>query len=309
MEFKDYYAVLGVDEDASQEDLKKAYRKLARQYHPDRNKEPAAEARFKEINEAYEVLKDPDKRAKYDRYGAAWESVQEGGAPPPEYEDFFTAFERARHQSWKDAPFGSNHSSFFDLLFGNSDGRHYRESADPSGIPRARGATGYQAVVSMTLEEAAAGGTRQIALPDPTTGQVKTHRVNFPRGARSGQRIRLSGQGADILLVVEIRPHSRFRLEGKDLYTTLTVSPWVAALGGEVLLRGLTDTIAVEVPPGSSCGRKIRLRGQGYPDPAGPGDLYAEIKIAVPQKLSSKERALFEELANVSDFEPAARSA
>ncbi len=201
MDFKDYYATLGVECNASQEDIKRQYRTLARQYHPDLNQNAEAEVRFKEINEAYEVLGDPDKRAKYDRYGSAWQSVQEGAAPPPGYEDFFAAFDGAPAAEWGYSPF----SSFFDFLFGDAQNRRGRTASH--NAPWAHRDTDYEAAVSLTLEEAAAGGKRQLSLPDPATGRHKTYAVNFPKGMRPGQRIRLAGQGGqggDLYLVVQL---------------------------------------------------------------------------------------------------------
>ncbi len=185
----------------------------------------------------------------------------------------------------------------------------YPDSAAPFGSHWTHRGTDFEARISLSLEEAARGGKRQFALPDPLAGERKTYAVNFPAGIRPGQRLRLAGQGVqggDLFLVVDIQPHPRFSLEGRDLHTTLAVSPWVAALGGKAPLQTLDGEILVNIPPGSSSGRIIRLRGKGYPDPAGAGDLYARIDIAVPQKLSSRERELFEKLAAVSDFEPAA---
>jgi curved DNA-binding protein len=321
MEFKDYYATLGVGKNATQEEIQRAYRKLARKYHPDVNKTPGAEEKFKELGEAYEVLKDPDKRAKYDRYGAAWKAAQQGGGtPPPGYEDVWSDFGRATEGGGF-----SDFSSFFEQLFGT--GR--RRSTGRRGRGRGAEAPGWQwewvargedqeARLSLTLEEAASGGQREIALTDAATGQVKTCVVNIPRGMRPGQRIRLAGQGGrgsgnasagDLYLHVEILPHPIFRLEGKDLYTALSVTPWEAALGAEVLLPTLGGAVHVKIPAGSSSGRKIRLRGKGFPDTRGePGDLYAEIRIVVPESLSAQERKLFEELARVSPFTPRTRA-
>ena len=316
MEFKDYYAVLGVPKDASQDDINKAYRKLARRYHPDVNREPNAETRFKEVNEAHAVLGDPEKRPKYDRYGAAWEQVQEGGAPPPEYADIFSAFSGAQTDDWGPSAFGSDFSSFFEHLFGDRVPRRPRRDVgrgSQAGWTR-RGAD-YEAVISLTLEEAAAGGPREFRLPDAHAGRYRTYKVSIPNGVRPGQRIRLAGQGGqgegegpagDLLLVVDVLPQERFRLEGRDLHTTLPVSPWVAVLGGTIPLDTLAGRVNVKVPPGSASGRKIRLRGKGFPDPQGPGDLYAAIEVQVPTQPSAQEKQLFEKLAGVSAFVPSA---
>lgn len=318
MEFKDYYAILDVAKTATQEEIQRAYRKLARKYHPDVNKSAGAEEKFKELGEAYEVLKDPDKRAKYDRYGAAWKAAQQGGGtPPPGYEDVWVDL-----GGGSEGPGGfSDFSSFFEQLFGSgrrrTAGRREREAGAPGWQWEwaARGED-QEARLSLTLEEAARGGQRELSFTDPATGQAKTYMVNIPRGIRPGQRIRLAGQGArgasgapagDLYLHVHIAPHPTFRLEGKDLYTTLSVAPWEAALGAEVTLPTLEGAVHVKVPPNSSSGRKIRLRSKGFPDPAGDaGDLYAEMRIVVPEQLSAQERQLFEELAKVSSFTPRA---
>lgn len=314
MEFKDYYAVLGVAKNASQDEIQRAYRTLARKYHPDVNKTPGAEEKFKDIGEAYEVLKDPEKRAKYDRYGAAWKAAQQGGgAPPPGYEDIW--FDLGGFGGAEDLFSGSSgFSSFFEQLFGTAARGSRRRGGQTAGGPWAMPGADREAHLALTLEEAARGGEREISLSGPTAGQSKTYMVHIPKGIRPGQRIRLAGQGekgvgggppGDLYLVVEILPHPTFRLEGRDLYTTVPITPWEAALGAEVTLATLDGAVHVKIPPGSSSGRKIRLKGKGFPDPRnGPGDLYAEISIRVPETLSAEERALFEQLARVSHFTP-----
>lgn len=314
MEFKDYYAVLGVARDASQDDIQRAYRKLARQYHPDINKESRAEDKFKEIGEAYEVLKDPDKRAKYDRYGMAWKAAQQqGGAPPPGYEDVWFDL--------RDVPEGafggfSGFSDFFEQLFGaGTRRRSARPRPDASGQHWSWVMAGAdrEARLALSLQELAQGGPREVSLVDPETGRGKTYTVTIPKGIRPGQRIRLAGQGSpgsggaapgDLYLLVELIPHPALRLEGNDLYTTLSITPWEAALGADVTLQTLGGAVRVKVPPGSSSGRKIRLKGRGLPQVRGePGDLYAEIRIAVPAALSEEERQAFETLSRVSSFQ------
>lgn len=311
MEFKDYYAILGVAKHASQDDVQSAYRKLARKYHPDINQAPGAEEKFKEIGEAYEVLKDAEKRGLYDQYGAAWKAAQQqgGAAPGDEY---------VRSDMGGDTgDFGfSGFSSFFEHLFGaagrrGSTGQSGFHSASPGWEWQGR-SQDHEAHLSLTLEDAAHGGQREISLSDPNTGQTKTFKVNFPKGALPGQRIRLAGRGGsgmsgtpagDLYLIIDIVPHAVFRLEGKDLYTTLQVTPWEAALGTEVRLSALSGAVKVKVPPHSSSGRIIRLRGKGFPVRRGvAGDLYAELQIVLPARLSPDEKALFEKLADVSKF-------
>ncbi len=316
MEFKDYYTVLGVSKQASQDDIQRAYRKLARKYHPDVNKTPEAEETFKDIGEAYEVLKDPDKRATYDRYGAAWKAAQQsGGTPPPGYEDVWVDVGDTGDFFFSGT---SGFSSFFEQLFGTAQGRQRAGSGSSrQGWQWSRPGADREAYLALTLEEAASGGEREVALASAATGQSKTYLVRIPKGIRPGQRIRLAGQGepgagggqaGDLYLTVELLPHPLFRLEGKDIYTTLPVTPWEAALGAEVTLPTLDGAVHVKVPAGSSSGRKIRLRGKGFPGTqSGPGDLYAEISVRVPETLSAEEQKLFEQLADISHFTPRPR--
>ncbi len=315
MEFKDYYAILGISRDVSQEDIQKAYRKLARKYHPDTNKDPDAEERFKEVGEAYEVLKDPEKRAKYDRYGAAWKAAEQGHAPPG-FEGIRFDFGPRGMNAFSSGETGE-FDSFFDVLehlFGGGQargaGRGFGRMRGSGRPPQGRD---HEARLPLTLEEAARGGKRRMTLTDPETGRARIFNVSIPRGVRSGQRIRLAGQGGqrmgggrpgDLYLIVELQPHPDFRLEGRNLHRTLSVTPWAAALGGTVRMVTLDGTVRVKVPEGSSSGRKIRLRGKGFPGPEGVGDLYAEIRIVVPERLSERERELFEKLAEASEFSP-----
>lgn len=322
-DFKDYYEILGVPRDASPDDIQKAYRKLARKLHPDVNKEAGAEDRFKELGEAYEVLKDKEKRAKYDRFGAAWQQAQQrtGGAPPG-WENV-----RVEYGPGFDFDFGSvggddPFAHLFEQLFGGGGPRAggggfggFRAGGAPRGAPRARAGGSVEAEIELTLEEAARGGKRQITLQDPATGETNTLEVNIPAGIRPGQRLRLGGKGGagmgggpagDLFLKVAVAPHPRFRLDGSDLHVEVPVAPWTAALGGEANVPTLDGHQRVKVPAGTSSGRRIRLSGKGFPAGAGKsaGDLYAELTIAVPKTLTDRERELFEELAKVSDFEP-----
>jgi curved DNA-binding protein len=317
LEYKDYYATLGVKKDASQDEIQKAYRKLARKFHPDVNKAPEAEVKFKEIGEAYEVLKDEDKRQKYDQYGSAWKRAQQTGAPPPGWEGINFDFGGMGGQGGFG---GGEFSSFFDMLFGGRRGAAGAGAGFPGfggqggfgGQRGDRGAGGdSEATLSISLEEAVRGGKREITLSDPNTGQRKTLSVKIPEGVRAGQRIRLAGQGqpgmggpaGDLYLKIEIEPDPRFRVEGSDLHTAVAVAPWEAALGGDAEVQTLDGVVRVKIPAGSSSGRKIRLRGRGLPQAGGEkGDLLAEIRIMVPEKLSDRERELFEELAGASSF-------
>jgi curved DNA-binding protein len=299
--YRDYYEALGVPRDASSEDIRRAYRKLAREYHPDVNKEPDAEDRFKEISEAYEVLRDPEKRERYDRLGANWKAGEDvSGAAGVGGFGQQGGFEDVRVDFGTGGFGGGDFSDFFESFFSGSRGR--RRTAGFDGFST-RGSD-REATLDLTLEEAAAGGTRRMSLADGRSYEVK-----IPAGVRDGQLIRLSGEGGegmgggpagDLLLRVRIKPHPRFKVRDRDLYVTLPLTPWEAALGASVEVPTLTGTTQVKVPPGSSSGRRLRLRGQGLPG----GDLYATVSIKVPKQLSRKERDLFEELAKVSTFNP-----
>jgi curved DNA-binding protein len=294
---RDYYEVLGVPRDASTEEIRRAYRKLAREHHPDVNKEAGAEERFKEIAEAYEVLGDAEKREQYDRMGAGWRTARNASSPPP------GGFEDVRVRFGDDAGFG-DFSDLFESMFGGRGG---------AGFARTRRGADVEAELELSLEEAATGGHRWVRLADG-----RSYEVTIPRGVRDGQRIRLAGEGAagagggplgDLFLRVRLRPHPRFRLEGDDLRTQLPVSPWEAALGATVELTTLDGTAQVKVPAGSSCGRRLRLRGEGMPRAGGNrGDLYAEVRIVVPKKLTRAERKAFAQLAEASHFDPRAES-
>jgi curved DNA-binding protein len=312
VEYRDYYGTLGVEKNASQADIQRAYRKLARKYHPDINKDPAAEARFKQIGEAYEVLKDPEKRAKYEQYGSAWKNAQRTGSPPPGWEGVQFDFGGPGGGSGG-FDFGgtgpSGFSSFFEMLFGGG-GPFAGGGGFPGGSGRAQQAPrrggDQEAQIAITLEELAQGGKRQITLTDPSNGRSETLEVTIPKGLRPGQRIRLAGKGGrgalggsagDLLLQINLEPHSHFRIEGDDLVGPVEVSPSTAALGGEASVRTLDGPTKIKLPPGSSSGRRIRLRGKGLPRSGGErGDQYAEVKIVVPRTLSEEQRRLFEQL-------------
>ena len=292
---RDYYEALEVPRSATSEEIRRAYRKLARQYHPDVNKDPGAEDRFKEIAEAYAVLSDPEKREQYDRLGANPGVGEDGRGAAG-----FGGFRGTRVDFGNGAGF-ENFSDLFETIFGREQ-----------GFDRPRRGADLDAELELSLEEAARGGTRRVTL-----GDGRSYRVTIPAGVRGGQRIRLSGEGAqgsgggrvgDLMLRVRLLPHRRFRLQGDDLYTELPVSPWEAALGATLELATLDGKAKVKVPAGSSCGRRLRLRGEGMPGRDGSrGDMYAEVKIVVPKKLSRAERKAFKELAETSSFDPRAK--
>jgi curved DNA-binding protein len=317
---RDYYEVLGVPRTAGAEELQQAYRRLARRHHPDVNKDPEAEERFKEVNEAYQVLSDPGTRARYDRFGPNFRQVPEGaereaagagagGFGPGGSRSGGRRGRRAYtgeggEQIFVDEGFGEGGFGGIDLddLFGGLFGGR--------GGPMA--GADQEAELELTVEEAFSGGRRWVSLAGPD-GQ-RSYEVTIPPGVTDGQRIRLAGQGGrgaggagagDLYLIVRIAPHPRYRLEGRDLHVELRVTPWEAALGATVPVDTPSGEVKVKVPAGSSSGRRLRLRGQGMPNPKGqPGDLFAEVRIMVPKRLNRRERKLFEELANVSTFDP-----
>ena len=310
---RDHYESLGVPRDASDDDIRRAYRRLARQYHPDVNKEPGAEDRFKEVSEAYDVLRDSEKRAQYDRYGANWRAAQEaarqGRGPRARPGGGAGGFEGFGAGGFDDVQVEFGEGGIDDILEGLfGRGGRGRRGSGFDGFAM-RGAD-QEAELELTLEEAARGGRRRISF-----GDGRDLEVNIPPGVRDGQRIRLAGEGepgpgggptGDLFLRVRIRPHPRFRLDGRDLFVDLPVAPWEAALGASVEVPTLDGTARVKVPPGSSSGRRLRLRGEGYPTGTGDGagDLYAVVKIMVPKRLTKKERELFQQLAEVSRYDP-----
>ncbi|MET7601580.1 DnaJ C-terminal domain-containing protein [Streptomyces avermitilis] len=309
---RDYYDVLGVSRTAGAEEIQQAFRKLARKHHPDINKDPNAEERFKEINDAYSVLSDPDQRRRYDRFGENFRQI------PEDYDERVAAAAGARgggaagggprvrfHRGQGDDFEGSGID--FDDLFGGIFGR-----GGPGGPRGPIPGADQEAEIELGVEDAYRGGKRSITLGGP--GGQRTYDVNIPRGVVDGQRIRLAGEGGkgsggapagDLFLRVRIKPDSRFRLEGRDIHVVAPVTPWEAVLGATVPVPTPGGTAKVTVPPGSSSGRRLRLRGEGMPNPRGAdGDLYAEIRIMVPPDPTPRERELFEELAAVSTFDP-----
>ena len=304
---KDPYSVLGVSRTADADEIQRAYRKLARKHHPDINHDPGAADRFKEIGEAYSTLSDPETKARYDRFGADFRQYAGSGAGPaggaPRWgSGSARPGPRPGRGGYGNVNVGGD-VDWEDLL-----GGWFRQQ----GAGSAQGAD-HEAELRLTLEEAIRGGRRTVRLAQPG-GETRNYDVDVPPGVLDGQRIRLAGEGAagrdggpagDLFLTIRIQPDLRYRLEGRDIHFDLPVTPSEAALGARIKVNAPSGPVTITVPEGSSSGRRLRLRGQGLPDPKGQaGNLYAEIRVMVPPRLSSQVRKLYEELAAVSDFHP-----
>jgi len=309
MDYKDYYKTLGVERKATQDEIKRAYRKLARKYHPDVSKEADAEVKFKDLGEAYEVLKDPEKRVAYDQLGSDWNS-QQGFRPPP---DWGAGFEF--HGAPQGA--GSQHdfSDFFESLFG--------QARSPGGPGRGFHMQGedHHAKILVNLEDSFHGASRSISLqmPDVTpdghvVSKKRTLKVSIPKGIRQGQQIRLSGQGAkgrgsgkagDLYLEIEFNPHRYYRVEGADVYLELPVAPWEAALGANVKVPTPSGAIDLKIPANSKAGKKLRLKGRGIPAKTA-GDLYVVLQIVLPPADDEKSRKIYKRMQEEIEFDPRA---
>jgi curved DNA-binding protein len=311
MKYKDYYKILGVERGASDEEIKKAYRKLARKYHPDVSKEKDAEEKFKEMSEAYEVLKDAEKRKAYDTMG----SYQPGQdfRPPPDWEQQFRGGDAGGFQDIGDG-------DLFDFLSGL--GRGGFRGGRAGGTFRMPGQD-YEIAAHLSVEEVARGIELEVPLTVTEAGEdgqlrrtTKTIKVRIPKGATDGQRLRVPGKGGpghggvpngDLYVNIQLRPHDLFRVSGHDLYLEVPVAPWEAALGAEVQIPTLDGRVTLKVPAGSRAGQKLRVRGKGLPKPGGgEGDLYAVLQIVTPSVLSDREKELYRELEKVSSFNPRA---
>ena len=321
MEYKDYYKLLGVTKTAAQEDISKAFKKLARKCHPDLHPDDKdAEKRFKDINEAYEVLRDPEKRKLYDSFGNNWQHGQ-NFQPPPGYENARYHFGGAGGpgQGFDAGGF----SDFFENIFGGQGGFSGQGGFGRQGFGGQRRQSRGQDVdasLELTLEEAYAGGSRTLSLYEEIIGpdgrpthRPKTLNVNIPAGVRDGARIRLAGQGGqgvggapagDLFLKVMIRPHSRFKLEDVNILVDLPLAPWEAALGATVRVPTLDGEVDLTVPPGISSGRKMRIRGKGLVGKSGRGDQLVRVMIHSPKDITDPQRELWEKLAQESDFNP-----
>ncbi len=313
MEFKDYYEIMGVKRDATQDEIKRAYRKLARKYHPDVSKEPDAEVRFKEVGEAYEVLKDPEKRTAYDQLGANWKAGQDF-RPPPDWDQGFEF-----HGGGYTGADAEQFSDFFASLFGRGGfGRGFGGGARREF--HARGEDTY-AKVLIDLEDAYRGASRTLTLKHTELGpdgrpqlKERTLNVRIPKGVRQGQHIRLAKQGGvgvgkgeagDLYLEIEFRDHPIYKVEGKDVYLDLPVAPWEAALGATVKVPTPSGTVDLKIPPNSSSGRKLRLKGRGIPAKQ-PGDLYVVLQIALPKADTDDAKQAYDDFKRGLDFNPRA---
>ncbi len=309
MEFKDYYGILGVKPEASAEEIKRVYRRLARKFHPDVSKEADAEARFKEVGEAYEVLKDPNRRAQYDQLrkggfgGNGWRSG-EPFRPPPGWPPGDAG---ASWQFSEGAEDAGGFSDFFESLFGGARRRQAHKGADV----RAR--------VEIDLETAFAGGVRRIQLERPERApdgsvqrRLRSLDVRIPPGMTEGRQIRLAGKGdpgpgnapaGDLYLEIHIRPHRLFELDGRDLYLTLPITPWEAVLGARIKVPTLAGPVELAIPAGAASGQRLRLKGRGLPGPPA-GDQYAVLKIVAPPTVDEEQRKLYQRLSQISQFNP-----
>jgi curved DNA-binding protein len=302
MEYKDYYKILGVSRDASQDEIKRAYRKLARKYHPDVSKEKNAELRFKELGEANEVLKDKNKRATYDQLGSNWQAGEQFRPPPG-----WNQGSSSRNDS------GVNFSDFFDNMFSGNR----QQSHNPF---RSKGEDQHTKI-SISLEDAYHGSTRSLKLESPEvhrTGhritKTRTLNVKIPKGVTEGKKIRLSGQGAgsmnggprgDLYLEIAIKDHHLYRLEGKDISFNLPITPWEAALGGNIKVPTLAGSVDLKLPADSQSGKKLRLKGRGLPgNPA--GDYYVILQIMTPKADTNKEKEFYRKMAEEFSFNPRA---
>ena len=324
VQFRDYYETLGVPKNATSDDLRKAFRKLARQHHPDVAKDKKnAEEKFKQINEAYEVLSDPAKREKYDRLGSGWQQYEQGGGAG----GGGAQRDGARRGAGGGAGFdfgGTGYSDFFEQFF-STGSRFGRGGGGGGGAERPGGFDFFQqkeagrgadveADISVPMEEALRGARRSVSLRRAdagSSGKVETYEVKIPAGVHEGQKIRLrsrgeagrgGGESGDLYLRVRLAPHPDFRVENGDLYHDLALSPWYAVLGTEVNVPTLEGTVNLKIPAGSQVGRRFRLRGRGLPLAGGKrSDLYVQVGVTLPEELSAKQKKLWEELAAASD--------
>lgn len=306
MQYKDYYAVLGIDKKASDDAIKQAYRRLARKYHPDVSKEANAEEKFKDLQEAYEVLKDPEKRTAYDQLGSQWKAGQEF-RPPPGWNGAQSPFGgrgAGGGQQFSEEDMGG-FSDFFANIFGQGAGRGGQHGFRQRGQDQ-------HASISITLEEAFHGVNRTLQLQMPDQ-QIRTIKVTIPPGASEGQQLRLAGQGGpgvggamagDLYLKIQIQPNSLFTLHGHDVYLTLPVTPWEAALGADIKVPTLGGAVGLKLAAGSHAGQKLRLKGRGMPGKHAAGDQYAVLQIETPAAHTEEQRQFYETMAKTMPMNP-----
>lgn len=299
VKFEDYYKTLGVKRDASQDDIQRAFRKLARKYHPDVNKSEEATGKFKQVNEAYEVLKDPDKRQRYDTLGENWKAGQEF-RPPPGWEGQFRGSPGGGAGGFQFQA-GGQFSDFFEAMFGQMAGGQGGSRASgfedlfgqQAGHAGTRQPSMQEAPVTISLHDAYHGTTRRLDLQGPE-GR-KSIEVKIPKGTTHGAKIRLAGEG--LILNISVANDPRFSLTGRDLTADVKIEPWQAALGDQVDVETMEGTVTLSVPPGTQSGQKLRLKAKGLPSPKGsPGDLFVRLQIAIPKELTDIERELYEQL-------------
>jgi len=300
VKYKDYYELLGVERNSSDAAIKKAYRKLAREFHPDVNKEPGAQTRFQEISEAYEVLGDPEKRKRYDQLGANWQQGQEF-TPPPGWEN--VQFDFGGQGGANGFKFGGGgFSDFFESIFGNMMGGHTGFQSSEKFGPRPQRRTHDEVELTVSLEEAFRGGTKRIKVYAADGVTPKTYDLKIPPGTRDGAKLRLRNQGhtGDLLVRISIAPHPRFTVDGADLWMEVELAPHQAVLGDKVALQLVDARASLNIPPGTQPGRKFRLSGKGLKKPGGGrGDLYAVAKVVVPCNPTLEEKQLYEQLARL----------
>ncbi len=313
MEYKDYYKTLGVSRDATPDQVKKAYRQLARKYHPDVSKEANAEEKFKAVQEAYEVLKDTKKREAYDQLGSQWQSGQEF-RPPPNWQGF----------DFRSGGFGGEEnlggfSDFFESIFGGQGGRP-RQSGFHHQRPFKQRGRDEHAKIAIPLEEAFRGGDKTIHLQVPEMDahghvhhKTRTLKIKIPQGVTSGQQMRLANQGSpgigqgasgDLYLEINIEPHKLYTLQGHDVYLTLPITPWEAALGAKIKVPTLGGSVDLKIAEGSQAGQKLRLKGRGLSAKPTPGDQYVMLQIVTPPAKTEADRALYEKMAKDIPFNP-----
>jgi curved DNA-binding protein len=313
VQFRDYYETLGVSKTATENEIRTAFRKLARKYHPDVAKDKkAAEEKFKQINEAYEVLSDPEKRKKYDQLGEHWNQPGGGFQPPPQWRGGQPGGGFQRYSGGDggvEFEFnGTGFSDFFEAFFGGGRGKSAFGGFGQQPPPQERGSD-VEADIMVTLEEALNGSTRAVSLRRAGSNKVETYQVKIPRGVREGQRIRLAGQGeaaegggrsGDLFLRVRLARHPDFTVEGNDLIHEEKIAPSQAVLGTELKVATIEGTVRMKIPPGTQGGQRFRLRGRGLPGSTGTrGDLYVEVQIQIPRKITERERELWSELAKL----------